>query len=58
MHLVKENCKNVDDFAVINDLKIYSFEEGSEMSWKDISDRFLLARSFSFVRHYPESKSD
>ena len=56
MHLVKENCKNVDDFSVIDDLD-YSFEDGRK-AWEDISDKFLLARSFSFVRHYPESRSD
>ena len=56
MHLVKENCKNVDDFSVIDDLD-YSFEDGRK-AWEKISDKFLLARSFSFVRHYPESRSD
>ena len=70
MHLVKENCINVDD-SVIRGLETYSFEKDSEKdsekngekysreSWQKISDKFLLARSFSFVHHYPgESKND
>jgi tRNA A37 threonylcarbamoyladenosine biosynthesis protein TsaE len=56
MHVVKANCENLDDFSGIDDLKEHRFKmDDKGDSWKKISDKFLLARSFSFVHYNQES---
>jgi hypothetical protein len=59
MHVVKAQCENIDDFSGVDTLKEHRFETGEKGDfWKEIADKFLLARSFGFVHYNQESHND